>query len=185
MSESTRAPEPDEDVAAASAAAASVAAPEGPTAGEKAKSARLDELLADPPPGEYNRGRFGGYADGSRGRRIMGIIAVVTIIASILGAYAIITHLQSRKPIPIHDAPLPEGTDAIGRPRTIAWSSGKARLALSRDPPGADVIELPDREIRLAEGCDAAQLNVEVVDGEVKKLKVLYGEVVQVARGAP
>ncbi|MEZ4448923.1 MAG: hypothetical protein R3B09_05525 [Nannocystaceae bacterium] len=152
---------------------------------ERPGSARLDELLADPPLGEYHRGRFGGYAEGSRGRRLMVIIGVVTMIALVIGAYVLITYLQSRKPIPIHDAPLPEGTDASGRSRTIAWSSGRARLALTREPPGADVIELPDREIHLAEGCDAAQIKVEVVDGQVKSLKVLYGEVVQVARADP
>lgn len=154
--------------------------PEEPTTGGERD--RLDELLADPPLGEHHQGRLGGYAAGARSRRILAIVGVVAVIAIIAGGYALITHFQNRKPIPIHAAPLPEGTDASGRSRVMTWSSGQARLALSREAPGADTIVLPDRVIGLADGCDAAQIKVDVEDGKTRMVKVLYGEVVQAKR---
>lgn len=159
--------------------APSAAASAPPEADPEPAADRLDELLADPPLGEYNQGRLGGYAAGARSRRLLALVGVVAVIVIIAGGYALITHFQNRKPIPIHAAPLPEGTDVRGRSRVMTWSSGQARLALTREPPGADTIVLPDRVIGLADGCDAAQVKVEVEDGRTTMVKVLYGEVVQ------
>ena len=61
----------------------------------------------------------------------------------------------------------------------MAWSGGKARLGLDRQPPGILAIELPDRTLRLAEGSDQAQLKLEVRDGKTVELKVLFGAIVE------
>ena len=74
---------------------------------------------------------------------------------------------------------LPAGSEMSSRPRTMVWSGGAARLGLDRAEPGLLAVELPDRTLRLADGCDQAQFKVEVEDGKTTKLKVLFGEVVE------
>jgi hypothetical protein len=64
-----------------------------------------------------------------------------------------------------------------GRTRELVWSTGRARLGLSREPPGVEQIRLPDRILRLAEGHDHAQVRIEVRDGETVQIEVIAGEI--------
>lgn len=61
----------------------------------------------------------------------------------------------------------------------LTWSEGKARLGLSREPPGVHTIELPDRTLTLADGVDMAQFKVVVEAGKTTALEVLSGEIVE------
>jgi hypothetical protein len=45
-----------------------------------------------------------------------------------------------------------------------------------------EAIVLPDRVLRLAEGCDHAQVKVNVVDGQTVELKIITGEIVSESR---
>lgn len=137
---------------------------------------RDDELLTDLPPAHYNRGRLGGYAAGSRMRLVFGALIVVLVIAGVL---VVSWWARTRPPAHPQQFQLPAGTDLAARPRVMAWSGGKARLGLDRQPPGILAIELPDRTLRLAEGSDQAQLKLEVRDGKTVELKVLFGAVVE------
>jgi len=71
----------------------------------------------------------------------------------------------------------PDSVDAESR--VLVWSDGPARLGLYRNAPGVRVLVLPDRVIQLADGCDHAQVKVEIRDGETIKLVVLTGRVTQ------
>lgn len=137
---------------------------------------RDDELLTHLPPSHYNRGRLGGHAEGAPMRRVFYALVVVFVIGGVLLVSWFVRNRPSTHP---QQYQLPAGTDLDSRPRTMAWSGGKARLGLDRQPPGIMAIELPDRTLRLAEGSDQAQLKVEVRDGKTIELKVLFGEVVE------
>ncbi|MBK8261716.1 MAG: hypothetical protein IPK80_10295 [Nannocystis sp.] len=140
------------------------------------ESSRDDELMADPPASDHHLGRFAGYRAADRLRRRITIAMVVAVIASVVAVYFYIRQLQ-RERAPIYAAPLPPGTDFSGRSRTMTWSSGKARLALTREPPGIDTIALPDRIIRLAEGAESAELRVDVVDGRTVERTLIRGQI--------
>lgn len=143
---------------------------------------RDDELLTDLPPAHYNRGRLGGHAEGAPMRRVFFGLIVLFVIGGVLLVTWFVRNRPSEHP---RQYQLPAGSDLDGRPRTMAWSAGKARLGLDRQPPGILAIELPDRTLRLADDSDQAQLKVEVRDGKTVELKVLFGEVVEeLAAGA-
>jgi len=137
---------------------------------------RDDELMTDLPPAHYNRGRLGGYAAGAPLRRLFYALVLVSVISGVL---VVSWWARNRPSLHPQQFQLPAGTDLDARPRTMAWSGGKARLGLDRQPPGILAIELPDRTLRLAEGSDQAQLKLEVRDGKTVELKVLFGEVVE------
>jgi len=103
----------------------------------------------------------------------------VLVVFVISGVLVVSWWARNRPPAHPQQFQLPAGTDLDSRPRTMAWSGGKARLGLDRQPPGILAIELPDRTLRLAEGSDQAQLKVEVRDGKTVALKVLFGAVVE------
>ena len=142
-----------------------------PTAG------RDDELLADPPEDGVGAGAFTGYA---RSRRIRWFVAgflAVGFIGAIYGGnwYTDYLREQARRGInPRYDAP---PADVSPEDRVMRWDGGAARLGLSREPPGVNLIVLPDRELRLAEGYDSAQLSVRVEEGRTVKLRVLTGRI--------
>ncbi len=144
---------------------------------------RSDELLNDPPRGDHHLGRLAGYRAGRKVRRRLGLIMglVLVVIAVIAITMQIRLHRENEEAEyhRLHPWSLPEGTDTRDRPRTISWSEGKARLALSADPPGANRIELPDRIIELAEGHDHAQVRFEVRNGATVAFEVLSGDVIQ------
>jgi len=144
-------------------------------------SGDIDQLLDDPPETDYHRGRFAGYEAGSRVRRFVFVGLGLATIGAVITGYLYISYQHEHR-LPVHAMPLPEGTDISSRPRTMTWSSGKARLGLTREPPGLLAIELPDRVVRLAEGCDSAQVRLEVKDGETVEMLVIFGEIEQVPR---
>ncbi len=137
---------------------------------------RDDELMANPPVGTYHRGRLEGYRQGGRMRLILGALVVLFVA----GGVALTVWWVRNRPAP-HAAAfeLPPGSDLDGRPRTMAWTGGKARLGLDRKPPGVLAIELPDRTLRLADGSDQAQMKVEVEDGKTTQLRVIFGDVIE------
>lgn len=144
---------------------------EAPTAGG------ADELMDDPPDEGASGGAFAGYA---RSRKVRWFVAGALgfgFVGAIFAGnwYADYLRAQERRGItPAYDAP-PTGVAA--EDRVMHWESGPARLGLSREPPGVNLIVLPDRELRLAEGYDSAQLSVRVDDGRTVKLRVLTGRI--------
>lgn len=138
---------------------------------------RDDELLADPPVGDHHRGRLAGYEAGRGARRLL----IAGILVGLVGTSAAWFWYVTREPPPPRPRQfqLPEGTDLSSRPRVFTWSEGKAQLGLSREPPGVDTVELPDRTLRLAPGSDLARFKVVVTSGATASLDVLAGEVVE------
>jgi hypothetical protein len=145
-------------------------APEPPPTRE-----RDDELLRDPPKLEHG-GRLAGYAAGSRMRRVIAALVVVFVAG---GVALLVWFTRTREPAHVQQFQLPEGSEMSSRPRTMVWSGGPARLGLDRAPPGLLAVELPDRTLRLADGCDQAQFKVDVEDGRTKTVKVIFGDVVE------
>lgn len=138
---------------------------------------RDDELLADPPQGEHHLGRLAGYRAGKRVRTVM-LVGFATIFVAV----TLVWWKWARSGVrddEVRPFQLPAGTDISDRPRVLTWSEGKARLGLSREPPGALAVELPDRTLRLAEGADVAQFKVAVEGGKTTALKVVSGAVVE------
>lgn len=148
-------------------------AEEGPS---KDSGDRLDELLDDPPPTDHHLGRFAGYRAAHRVRRRMVAVLVVAIAASVVAYWRYTAWLEHER---THPYELPADTDLSERPREMTWSGGRARLALSREAPGVEIIHLPDRDIRLADGCERAQIKVHVEDGQTIALDVLSGEITE------
>jgi hypothetical protein len=141
-------------------------------------SDRDDELLAGLPRGEHHRGRLAGYSAGNRIRFIFLACLAVLFTGTIFAWY----HWARRGERPqtaVRQFQLPPGTDVAERPRVLTWSEGKARLGLSREPPGVHTIELPDRTLTLADGVDMAQFKVVVEAGKTTALEVLSGEIVE------
>lgn len=138
---------------------------------------RLDELLDDPPRGDHHLGRFAGYQAARKVRRRMVIVLIAGCVAAVIAYVQYTRWLQYER---YHPYTLPEGVDTSDRPREMTWSSGKARLGLSAEEPGVEVIHLPDRDVRLAEGCEHAQLKVDVEDGKTITLEVISGDIVEI-----
>lgn len=143
-------------------------------------SARDDELLRNPPPGEHHRGRFAGYDAGRRVRRILLACLAVLVVGTVFAWYQ--WARRGPKPAVVQQFQLPAGTDTSDRPRVLTWSQGQARLGLSREPPGVHTIELPDRTLRLADGADRAQFKVVVADGKTTALELESGRVVEILK---
>lgn len=142
------------------------------------RSARDDELLAVLPPADYHRGRLAGYDAGRRARLALLVGLAVLLVATTVAWYFYAT--AEPKPAPARrQFQLPAGTDLDARPRVLTWSEGKARLGLSREPPGVDTVELPDRTLRLAPGADMAQFKVVVEAGKTVALDIVSGDVVE------
>jgi hypothetical protein len=142
-----------------------------PTAGGR------DELLDVVPEDASRMGAFAGYAGSRKVRWFVGSALALGTIAALWGGnwYADYLREQARRGIkPEYDAP---PTDVSPEDRVMHWESGAARLGLSREAPGVNLIVLPDRELRLAEGYDSAQLSVRVKDGRTVKLRVLTGRI--------
>jgi hypothetical protein len=136
---------------------------------------RDDELLPDPPKGEFG-GRLAGYAAGTPMRRLLFALVVVFVAG---GVALLVWFTRTREPEHPQQFQLPPGSELSERPRTMVWSSGSARLGLDREPPGLLAVELPDRTLRLADGSDRAQFKVDVEGGKTRTVKVLFGEVVE------
>lgn len=137
---------------------------------------RDDELMHDPPVGAHHLGRLGGYRQGGRMRMVF-IGLVVVLVAG--GIAFMAWFVRNRPPAHAQQFELPAGSDLDARPRVMAWSGGKARLGLDRKPPGVLQIDLPDRSLKLADGCDQAQMKIEVEEGKTTELRVIFGEIVE------
>jgi hypothetical protein len=138
---------------------------------------RRDELLADPPRGDWHLGRFAGYRAAARVRKRMTIVLGAAGLAAIVAYWRYTAWLEYER---THPFELPAGADLGDRPREMTWSGGKARVGLAREAPGLSTLHLPDRDIFLADGCDRAQLKLEVEGGKTVRLEVLSGEIEQV-----
>lgn len=132
----------------------------------------LGELLEVTPenPGYY-RGRLEGVRRGGKARLWLGLLAVVVPLGLWAGVRAVQAGIEAHRfDIPFAAA-VPRGEDA-----TMRWNEGHARLGLHEN--GVRRIEVPGAVITLKEGCGHAQVWVEVVDGELRRVKELVGKVV-------
>lgn len=152
-----------------------------PREGDRPTAGQLDELLPDPPDGPPV-GSLTGYREGSRMRRRVYLGLVFGVIAAALAGRWYVEHLEEQRRIPTPQYQLAAGAEDEERPDVMVWSSGLARLGMSRQEPGIRAIVLPDRILTLAPGCDHAQVKVNVVDGETVDLKVVVGEIRERAR---
>jgi hypothetical protein len=145
----------------------------------QATTGRLDELLDDPPTAAP-----GGSIAGYRAGRWTRVIFAIVVIATLGGAIALYRSIRARQEAERNRPIVPtyavaDDAEAASRPRQLVWSSGPARLGLAREPPGVEEIVLPDRRIRLADGCDHAQIKVDVVGERTVSLTVVVGDIVQ------
>jgi hypothetical protein len=136
----------------------------------------LDELL-EVPPDEGHGGVLAADAQGARVRRRVYAVLIGGIVVAFIGGHYAVKWAREKMKNPTPHYEIAPGTEAEVRPRSMEWSSGFARLGLSRQEPGVQEIVLPDRIIRLADGCDHAQIKVDVVDGQTVQLKVITGEI--------
>ena len=149
--------------------------------GDQPTQGNLDELLEDP-PGLSARGSLAAYAEGSRVRRRVYLGLILGTLGAAVAARWYASYLDHKRRNPVPEYTLADGASDEIRPNKIEWSSGFARLGLSRQSPGVEQIVLPDHVITLAEGCDHAQVRVNVVEGRTVELKVLVGDVDVVKR---
>ncbi|MGH1347153.1 MAG: hypothetical protein ACRBN8_36665 [Nannocystales bacterium] len=134
-----------------------------------------DELLDVLPDRSPAEGAFAGYAGSQKVRWFIGSAMALGAVGAIWGGfwYADYVRQQARRGIkPEYSTPR---TDISTEDRTMHWDSGSARLGLASD--GVNLIVLPDRELRLAEGYDSAQVSVRVEDGRTVKLRILTGRI--------
>lgn len=148
-------------------------------------ASRDDELLDDPPETDYHLGRIAGYRRGARVRTAVFLTLGLSVVgATLLGRwYAQRLENDLHRPSPTYQ--LAPNETGEGRTRELVWSTGRARLGLSREPPGVEQIRLPDRIVRLAEGHDHAQIRVEVRDGKTVQIDVIAGQIEEELLTAP
>jgi hypothetical protein len=148
-------------------------------------ASRDDELLDDPPDTDHHLGRIAGYRRGSRARTAVFLTLALSVpAAALLGRwYAKRLDEDLHRPSPAYE--LAPNETGKGRTREVSWSTGRARLGLSREPPGVEQIRLPDRILRLAEGHDHAQVRVEVREGKTVQIEVIAGQIEEELLTAP
>ena len=147
-----------------------------PREGDRPTEGQLDELLSDPPD-MPTVGPLTGYRDGTRMRRRVYLGLLFGVVGAALAGRWYVQYLEEQRRIPTPEYQLAAGTEDEARPDVMVWTSGLARLGMSRQEPGVRAIVLPDRILTLAPGCDHAQVKVNVVDGETVDVKVLVGEI--------
>ncbi len=142
---------------------------------------RDDELLTVFPETLHHRGRFAGYNSGSRVRRsLLAISAIGAAVA--LGAF--VRHLEDLEHKRLHPLEEVEKLLASDSPRSMTWRSGKARLPMAAEAPAINLIHLPDRDLRLAPGCDRAQVKIEVRDGRTVSVRAIIGKIIETKPGS-
>lgn len=142
-----------------------------PTAGGE------DELLDVLPEHNPAEGAFAGYAGSRRVRWFIGSSMAVGVVGAVWGGFWYADYVREQERRGIKPEYSDARTDVSPEERVMHWDSGAARLGLASEPPGVNLIVLPDRELRLAEGYDSAQLSVRVEDGRTVKLRVLTGRI--------
>lgn len=146
---------------------------------------RDDELLVDPPMGDHHLGGLAGYRRGGRVRKLVFGSLIGSVLLAAASGYWYVQQLRAERRGKSPDYQLRADTVTDDRPRTLSWTSGQARLGLSREPPGVHTIELPDEIVELADGCDHAQIKVRVQDGKTVALQVVTGEIRRTPRETP
>lgn len=158
----------------------------GDRRGEGPQDMGLDQLLDELPQTQHHLGRFEGYREGRRPRRLiamaLGGCALVAAVVFVVHQRKLAAEAAQAEYERLHPWKLPEGTDISARPRDFHMSDGKMRLALSREAPGIQRIITPDKVISLAEGVDSAQIKVQVENGQTLRIKVLSGDISHRAR---
>lgn len=141
----------------------------------------LDQLLDDPPHSDHHLGRFAGYRDGARPRRlvggVLGAAALAGVVIFFLRQREFEREAEQAEYERLHPWQLPADADVSGRSRDFHLTDGRMRMALSREAPGVERIITPDKVISLAEGSDTAQIIIEVREGRTVGIKTLAGEV--------
>jgi hypothetical protein len=137
---------------------------------------RDDELLTEVPAHDYHLGRFAGWR---ATRNVRWFVGGTLGTAVLVGVVLLIHHSLEVRHQRLHPLPEVEATITPDTPRDMSLSDGSMRVGLSRDPPGVNILHLPDRDITLARGSAKAQFKVEVRDGKTVRLKVLTGEIVE------
>ena len=138
-------------------------------------SGSLDELLDELPSSDHHRGRFGGYQAANRARRQIIVIFAIATCFAVGSYYWYVSKLEYERkhPFVLEDSP-----GLKDRPREIYWSEGEARLGISREAPGAQVIVLPDMELHLPDDLDHAQVVVNVQNKKTVSVQRAVGDVV-------
>lgn len=136
--------------------------------------ARDDELLDELPETDHHLGRFAGWR---AVRKTRWIVSISLTAAVTIGVVIFVTSTRDLREHKRHPLPEVEATISEGTAREMTLSSGRMRVGLSREPPGVNVLHLPDRDITLGRGADKAQLNVEIEDGRTVRLKLLSGKI--------
>jgi hypothetical protein len=129
-----------------------------------------------------HQGSLQGYRAGSRVRRfVFGTLLGGSVFAAVVG----VLYVQYLEKLERERAPKYAVDPATieGRTRSIEWTEGFGRFALSREPPGVARIVLPDRVLELADGSDYAQIKVFVENGQTREVKILAGAIKQIPRG--
>jgi hypothetical protein len=137
---------------------------------------RDDELLTEVPAHDYHLGQFAGWR---ATRKVRWFVGGTLGAAALVAAVLLIVHVLDVRHRELHPLPEVEATITPGTPRDMSLSDGSMRVGLSRDPPGVNILHLPDRDITLARGSGKAQFKVEVRDGKTVRLQVLTGEIVE------
>jgi hypothetical protein len=137
---------------------------------------RDDELLTELPPHDYHLGHFAGWRATRKLRWFVGGTLGATLL---VGVISLIVHTLELRHQKLHPMPEVEATIAPGTPRDMTLSEGSMRVGLSREPPGINILHLPDRDITLARGSDKAQFKIEIREGKTVRLVVLTGEIVE------
>jgi hypothetical protein len=137
---------------------------------------RDDELLTELPPHDYHLGQFAGWRATRKLRWFVGGTLGATLL---VGVIVLIVHTREFRQQKLHPLPEVEATITPGTPRDMSLSEGSMRVGLSREPPGINILHLPDRDVTLARGSDKAQFKVEIRAGKTVRLQVLTGEIVE------
>ena len=145
---------------------------QNPTAG--GENELLDEI-----PDEGFGGSLAAYARGSKVRRLVWGGLIVGSIAAVFAGRWYIKKLEAERRKGIAPGYVVDAEHRDNAVRELHWEDGPARFALSREPPGVNVIILPDRELRLAPGHESAQLKLNVENGKTVMLRVLVGRIEQ------
>ena len=142
------------------------------------KEVHWEHLLDSLPEYEYHLGRFSGYNAGRSIRRkiVIGFGLMCTIGLTCCFFFTRHREYQRFRPFPL------DTIEVEASQRILKWRDGFARLGMFRETPGINQIQLPDRNIFLADGCDHAQILVEVRHQRTVLVEPIVGKILQTKR---